>query len=106
VLRIWINPDDRPVEPTLAPPDLCIEKDLNLVANLKSFAHTNLFSPPCPKHQTESDHDHNSPVNDPLGIAGHVAAWQDVDSLQEKRSSSQDKQYSSDVQKYFHNTFF
>ena len=65
----------------------------------------NLFFPPGPDQQTDANHDHDAPVNCPLRIAGHGTARQNVDALQEKRSSSQDKQYSSDVQKYFHKTF-
>lgn len=59
-----------------------------------------------PNHQTNSDNDYEASVNCPLGIACHVTARQDVDALQEKSSSGQDKQEAKDVQKYFHSTCF
>ena len=55
-----------------------------------------------PNHQTDSNNDHDASIDCPLGIAGHITAWQDINSLQEKRSSRQDEQYTEDVQKYFH----
>ena len=61
-----------------------------------------LFPSCAPNHETDSNNDHNTPINCPLGIAGHVTTGQNANSLQEKRSSRQDEQYAEDVQKYFH----
>ena len=65
-----------------------------------------LFPSASPNHQTDSNDDHNTSVNCPLWIAGHITTWQDVDALQEKRASRQNEQNARDVQNYFHRTFF
>jgi hypothetical protein len=64
-----------------------------------------LFPSTGPNYQTDSNNDHNAPVNCPLWIAGHIITWQDVDALQEKRASRQNEQYTKDIQNYFHRTF-
>jgi hypothetical protein len=101
MLRIWIDPHHCPIEPAFVAPDFGIEKNLNPVANSDFVCHS-LFAAICPEHDSKTDDNHNSTVNRPLRIAGHGAARQDVDPLQEKCTASQDEEDADDVEKCFH----
>src|SRR5215216_4242035 len=61
-----------------------------------------LFPTLSPNYETNSNNDHNAPINRPLRIPGHVTPRQNVNSLQEKRSARQNDQYAKNNQKYFH----
>jgi len=98
VLSVWINSNDRPIKPAFAPPNLGIQEDLNPVADLDFVCHTTLCAAIYPKHETNPDHDHHPAVDRPLRIACHIAAGQNVNSLQEEGSSGQDKQNTNDIQ--------
>ena len=52
--------------------------------------------------QTHGKNDHDGAIDSPLGLAGHVTAWQYVDPLQEKRAAGWEKDHTDDVQECFH----
>lgn len=64
-----------------------------------------LFPSRRPNYQTNPHNHHNSPINHPLRVAGHITARQHIDSLQEKGASRQNEHYASDVQNCFHLSF-
>lgn len=97
MLGIRIDPYDCPIKPALVPPDFCVEKDLDPITDLEGFAHLTLILSPRPDDESDSNDDHNAPVDCPLGIASHVAARQDIDSLQKKCASGKDDEYADDA---------
>jgi len=102
MLSIGVNANNRPIEPTIAPPDFGIQKNLNPVADFDFLRHVTLSTPIRPKHETKTKDDHDATINRPLRIASHVTTGQDVDPLQEKRPASQYKQNADDAQKCSH----
>ena len=102
MLSIGVNANNRPIEPTIAPPDFGIKKNLNPVADLDFLSHISSSAAVCPENGAQPDDDHDPTIDRPLRIAGHVTAGQDVDSLEEEYPASQDEDDADDVEKCFH----
>lgn len=102
MLRIWIDADDRPIEPPFTSPDFRVQKNLNPVADLDFLSHISSSAAVCPENGAQPDDDHDPTIDRPLRIAGHVTAGQDVDSLEEEYPASQDEDDADDVEKCFH----
>jgi uncharacterized protein (DUF302 family) len=103
MLRIRIDPDDRPREPSFTFPEFGIEKNLHPVADLELCRHMTLFAATYPKYKTDASHDHNAAIDRPLRITSHKTAGQNVNSLEEENGTRKDEQSSEDVQNYFQN---
>jgi hypothetical protein len=99
---IRVNAHNRPFEPAFAPPGSGVEKNLHPVTDLDLVRHAELFAASRPENETEPNRDGDCPINRPLRITRHKTAGQDVDSLQEPDTSTEDEQYTDDTQYCFH----
>jgi hypothetical protein len=102
MLGIGIDSHDFSIEPAITPPNLSIQKDLDMITDFDFVCHIISPAPIRPKHQDDRNHDHNATVDRPLWIACHITARQHVDSLQEEHPASDNKNSTDNVQEYFH----
>ena len=94
---IWIDADNRPLEPAFALPKLGIEKNLDTIADLDVLSHATLSPADNPEQQDDPDCEQGAADHGPPRIPAHEASEQNVKALEEENAACQNKHSTKDV---------